>query len=284
MSNFKSTLIAYDEWLPDGLFKKLTLPEGINKKTLTNVIMLECGEMCPVWTNPLFMQEMIGIWSNKWQPTFRRWIEAMNKQYDPLNNYDRYESYTENNRGKTSNKLDGTDRTVSDRSIDTTTSGTDTDKVTGTETTKMSGTDTTVTDHDTTVTSSGTTTNSRSAFDQSGFSDHDKSVTSGSDTTADDSTVTLTHNTTDTLTHNTTDTLTRSGSESVDDDATINRTLSNTENGTDEHERTYTAHMYGNIGVMTSQQMLQAEYDIALWNIYEHIKDLFMQEFCIAVY
>ena len=268
MSNFKSTLIAYDEWLPDGLFKKLTLPEGISKATLTNVIMLECGEMCPVWTNPNFMQDMIGVWSNKWQPTFKRWIEAMNTSYDPLNNYDRYEQYTESNRGTTSNKLDGTDRTISDRSIDTTTSGTDTDKVTGT--------DTTVTDHDMTVTSSGTTTNSRSAFDQTGFSDHDKSVNSGNDTTADDSTVTLTHNTTDTLT--------RSGSESVDDDATINRTLSNTENGTDEHERTYTAHMYGNIGVTTSQQMLQAEYDIALWNIYEHIKDLFMQEFCIAIY
>lgn len=41
---------------------------------------------------------------------------------------------------------------------------------------------------------------------------------------------------------------------------------------------------HGNIGVTTSQQMLQAELDIASWNIYEHITDLFLQEFCLMVY
>lgn len=42
--------------------------------------------------------------------------------------------------------------------------------------------------------------------------------------------------------------------------------------------------LHGNIGVTTSQQMLQSEYDIALWNLYEHITDLFIKEFCIVVY
>ena len=40
----------------------------------------------------------------------------------------------------------------------------------------------------------------------------------------------------------------------------------------------------GNIGVTTSQQMLQSELDIATWNLYEHIADLFVTEFCIMVY
>ena len=41
---------------------------------------------------------------------------------------------------------------------------------------------------------------------------------------------------------------------------------------------------HGNIGVTTSQQMLQSELDIVAWNIYEHITDLFLQEFCLMVY
>lgn len=41
---------------------------------------------------------------------------------------------------------------------------------------------------------------------------------------------------------------------------------------------------YGNIGVTTSQQMLQSELDIAAWNLYEHIADLFCAEFVIPVY
>lgn len=41
---------------------------------------------------------------------------------------------------------------------------------------------------------------------------------------------------------------------------------------------------WGNIGVTTSQQMLQAELDIASWNLYEHIADVFLSEFVIPVF
>lgn len=44
------------------------------------------------------------------------------------------------------------------------------------------------------------------------------------------------------------------------------------------------AHLFGNIGVTTSQQMLHDELDIATWNLYEHISDIFIEEFCILVY
>jgi len=47
---------------------------------------------------------------------------------------------------------------------------------------------------------------------------------------------------------------------------------------------TRTGRAHGNIGVTTSQQMLQSELDIVAWNIYEHITDLFLQEFVIPVY
>lgn len=44
------------------------------------------------------------------------------------------------------------------------------------------------------------------------------------------------------------------------------------------------ARLFGNIGVTTSQQMLKDELDIATWNLYEHISDIFIKEFCILVY
>ncbi len=61
-------------------------------------------------------------------------------------------------------------------------------------------------------------------------------------------------------------------------------TDSNTESGTDGYTNTHEARLYGNIGVTTSQQMLKSELDIAEWNMYEHIADLFASEFCIMVY
>lgn len=59
---------------------------------------------------------------------------------------------------------------------------------------------------------------------------------------------------------------------------------SNNESGDDSFENKHKGRMYGNIGVTTSQQMLQSELDIARWNMYEHIADLFASEFCIMVY
>ena len=44
------------------------------------------------------------------------------------------------------------------------------------------------------------------------------------------------------------------------------------------------AHLYGNIGVTTSVQMLKEQLSVVEWNLYEHISDIFIDEFCILVY
>lgn len=53
---------------------------------------------------------------------------------------------------------------------------------------------------------------------------------------------------------------------------------------TDKRTLKHSARMYGNIGVTTSQQMLESELSIAEWNIYEHITDIFLREFVLPVY
>lgn len=46
----------------------------------------------------------------------------------------------------------------------------------------------------------------------------------------------------------------------------------------------HTAHLYGNIGVTTSTQMLEDFLRVERFTIYEEIADLFVSEFCIMVY
>ena len=97
---------------------------------------------------------------------------------------------------------------------------------------------------------SGTTTNERSAFEASDYSPHDKSSS------------------------------TSSGSNVSNSTTKANGTINENETGT--NKRTGRAH--GNIGVTTSQQMLESELKIARWNLYDEIADLFLSEFCIYTY
>ena len=67
-------------------------------------------------------------------------------------------------------------------------------------------------------------------------------------------------------------------SETVDNDTTENNT--STLDNTGRH----TGRIHGNIGVTTSQQMLESELDLGYWNIYSRITDMFLKEFCIMIY
>ena len=62
------------------------------------------------------------------------------------------------------------------------------------------------------------------------------------------------------------------------------RVLNAEEDGKDKYKDTHESRIFGNIGVTTSQMMLQSELSIAEWNLYTHISDLFCSEFCIMIY
>ena len=219
MAIAKITLIGmnnYMESMNDDLFKYLTLPTGINKQTLVNNILLRGGEFESLYGDPYFLQNMIGVWSDKWQRTFTKWMEALSIEYDPLYNYDRHEIYkdirSENESGNRKENAIAVDNSTS------------------------SG--------------SGNTTNEVSAYDSSSYSPHDQSTSSSSG------------NNSSTATTDSTGSNTRKLDETVSHDA----------------------HLFGNIGVTTSQQMLTDQLEVVKWNVYEHITDLFLNEFSIYVY
>lgn len=53
---------------------------------------------------------------------------------------------------------------------------------------------------------------------------------------------------------------------------------------TGESHSDITSHMHGNIGVTTSQQMLEAERKLQDWTIYDFIAEDFKNMFCLLVY
>ena len=207
MSSAKLTLIGMNAFFQNAgadLFSELTLPEGLNKQTLTDNILLEGGEFETVYSDPNALRSFIGIWARREASTFQRWVDALAIEYAPLENYDRHEDWTD------TLDSDGTSRT------------------TGTNDTSTSGTATT----------------DVSAYDSTGYQPKDKVTTS----------------------------------ETVDNDTSENNT--STLDNTGHH----TGHIHGNIGVTTSQQMLESELDLGYWNIYSRITDMFLKEFCIMIY
>ena len=85
LSNYDSTL-----------FDNLELPDGYDKETFINSLLLEHGEKCVLYSNPAFMKNAIGLWGRKWSLELTRIYEALTAEYDPIYNYDRYEEYTDN--------------------------------------------------------------------------------------------------------------------------------------------------------------------------------------------
>lgn len=199
MSLSKVTIYGFANWFESqnkSLFDYLNLPEGIDRETVINTIMMRAGEFDLVYNSPDFMRESIRTWSAKWYETFRRWEKAITFDYDPLYNYDRHEEWTEDTSGKASGNSSST--------------------------------------------ADSTTLDKVSAFNSSSFENSSQATNNG------------------------------------------NSTAENY--GENEGHNKRVGRAYGNIGVTTSQQMLQSEYDIALWSLYGHIADIFCNEYTVPVY
>lgn len=82
-------------------------------------------------------------------------------------------------------------------------------------------------------------------------------------------------------------TIDKSGTRTIDEQHSLGESAGNEKTTGTEKETTTnkrTGRAWGNIGVTTSQQMLQSEFDLAAWNVVQHITDTFLHEFCIMVY
>ena len=124
MSAATMTLIGLYNW-DNTIFDKLNVPEALNKNTLVNNILLRSGEFEVMYADPDFMKDAIGMFSDTWQPTFERWVNALSIEYNPLENYDRKEDWSDTRNSSESGSTSGS----SSSSTSGTTSSTTTNKV-----------------------------------------------------------------------------------------------------------------------------------------------------------
>ena len=95
MAIAKMTLIGMDNYFNGHLFDGLQLPAPFDHETAVNTILMRGGEFPVLWANPDFVRNMIRVWSGKNQLTFRKFAQAMEAEFDPTYNYDRYEEWTD---------------------------------------------------------------------------------------------------------------------------------------------------------------------------------------------
>lgn len=110
MAQYKITLLGAYQWMKNNnrdLFAYMNLPDGIEKEQLENTILMNGAEFEILYADPEFMVDLIGIWSKKWYHTIERWIKLVNIDYEPLENYDRHEEWTDDGVSATSGHSTG---------------------------------------------------------------------------------------------------------------------------------------------------------------------------------
>lgn len=263
--------------------------ENFDKDTLLATIIRRYSTLPVLYDDPDWFYDECSAWWDENKFAFAKMWLAIEQEYDPLRNYDRTEH---------SETTPGVVDTVVNSGADTTTkTGTETSAKTGTDTAAKTGHDDlerqgkTISDTDTLNRSKETVENKVSAFNENNYqpssqTTSQKDYTLNGDVVPDNthneishqndkdvqtygSTDTLTHNTTDTLTHNTTDTLTR------------NTTTTTSHNGKEERD----LHSFGNIGITTSQHMLEKELLLRkTYNLYKIMANTFADDLCLGIW
>ena len=243
------------------LFEYFTVPEGLSKEDAAATILMATAELETIYPNPAMLQQLIGVWSRTRQAAWEHIHEALTAEYNLLHNYDRSEEWTDTSNGTRTGSRN-MDRDGDNTHTETTSGGENKTVTTHSEGENTS--DTTVNDE---------VTNQVIGYDSNAFVNHDKSTkvgnTVGTSNTETDGTETTEGTTT--------------GSRNLRD--VIDETDAETSSETSTDRATHTGHVSGNIGVTTSQQMIESELSLRLgYNLYDMIADEFKRRFCILIY
>lgn len=174
------TLLNYDPTL----FDNVKFPAGVDKSAAIKAICFNCAELSVLYSQPSTLKEMLSLWGLKNAYRWETLYKTTQQTYNPIENYDRQEDFTDEQTSENHVIAGGTEKL--------------------------------------------------------------KAFESGE--------------------------LTDSSSASSKNDG--NGTLHGTRKG----------RIHGNVGVTTTQQMLEEERRIADFNIYDTIAEDFKKDFCVMVY
>ena len=100
----------------DTIFDLMQIPTALDKPTLIDNLLTETAELEVLYPNPVVFKNLVGVWSAKQLDIWNRLYATTQYEYNPIENYNRYETGSEDGSGRTTHS--GTDTTA-----DTTTYG-----------------------------------------------------------------------------------------------------------------------------------------------------------------
>lgn len=212
---------------PD-LFDGFRVPSGVVRDNAIKHILNKTDDFEIMYTEPNWFRDKIAEWTNVWFPNWEHLWETTQYDYNPIENYDRREAWTDTRNAR---------QTEKNGNVFSRTSDSDTDY-----------------------------SENNSGYNSNNHSDVAYDTNSLKQTTSD-------YANNSSMTTGTTKTHESENSE-------------NTENrGMDRDDKNdHTGRMHGNIGVTTTQQMIEEERRVAEFNLIDYIADSFCKQFCLLTY
>lgn len=236
-----------------------------------------------VINNPSILQNVIVNWYNSHKYQYETLYKTTLLKYEPLQNYNRTEEVED-----TTNRTGTNDTTFGSR----------TDTSTINNTTNIGAQDNTNTDNETTkIGAINTETNSSTSkkgsesnekevapYDSETYYNQEKNTLSFTNRTDTNTSATTTDARTDTRTNNSTEKI---GARIDTTESSTSNTFGGHTDAINRNENeiyTHTSHMYGNIGVTTSQQMLASEREVAYFNFVSIVAHDIIKLIAICIY
>lgn len=297
MENYKS-----------GILDLLEIPSGIDKELVKNSIFLECAEYELIYSNYDFLKNIIGVWSKTRLPIWNELYNTTKYEYDPISNYDRKEestttitkdlfntnetTRTSENNGSDNTEISNTNTITKGISIkETNTQNLTTNENTGIENTEVK----TATNKDTNsgldnvrhnkygFNSLDPTLSSVDTTEYGKITDYTRNENNKTNNTSETTRTDTGTITKDTTFGNGNDTTTDSGSNNRTFNNSVNDTVTSGGSDTGTISTTVTSKINGNIGVTTTQQMIQSQRDIVKFSIIDLIVKEFKHKFCLII-
>ena len=262
----------------DTIFDLMQIPEALDKDTLVDNLLAETAELEVLYPNPTVFKNLVGVWSNKQIDIWNRLYATTQYEYNPIENYNRYETGSNSGTGRTTHS--GTDTTADS----TTFGGTDG----RTEAIMQGGRDTTTAQSaqggSDVVTGSDTKGHWVAGFNSTPSGTDDGLVKQTRD--QDDVTTTTQYGKTDSGNES----IAYGKTENITEQKTYGQTIQKAGNMTHgeqiatQNGEEHSLHAHGNIGITTTQKLIREQREIDLFNIYDIIIEEFKMRFCILVY
>lgn len=92
------------------IFDLMQIPSALSRDTLIRNLLAETAELEVLYPNPVVFKNLVGVWSGKQLDIWNRLYETTQYEYNPIENYNRYETGSDSGTGRTTHS--GTDSTT----------------------------------------------------------------------------------------------------------------------------------------------------------------------------